>query len=86
MKALRPTSFFFCAFIGLLTTSPFWKKKNHHPNLEKTNQAIATLASLAEVTPKCAIGSINYHYFHIIGDGHQPNGRGLYTHYKDFRH
>ena len=25
----------------------------------------------------CAIGS---HYFHIIGDGHQPNSRGLYTH------
>ena len=21
--------------------------------------------------------------FHIIGDGHQPNSRGLYTHYKD---
>ena len=26
---------------------------------------------------------LNYHYFHIIGDGHQPNSRGLYTHYKD---
>ena len=25
----------------------------------------------------CAIGSINSHYFHIIGDGHQPNSRGL---------
>ena len=27
----------------------------------------------------------NSHYFHIIGDGHQPNSRGLYiyTHYKD---
>ena len=24
------------------------------------------------------------HYFRIrIGDGHQPNSRGLYTHYKD---
>ena len=23
------------------------------------------------------------HNFHIIGDGHQPNSRGLYTHYKD---
>ena len=34
--------------------------------------------------PKCAIGSINSHYFHIIGDGkNQPNSRGLYTHYKD---
>ena len=28
-------------------------------------------------------GSINSHYFHTIGDGHQPNSRGLYTHYKD---
>ena len=27
--------------------------------------------------------SINSHYFHIIGDGHQPNSRRLYTHYKD---
>ena len=32
---------------------------------------------------------LNSHYFHIIyimGDGHQPNSRGLYAHYKDFRH
>ena len=26
---------------------------------------------------------LNYHYFHIIGHGHQPNSRDLYTHYKD---
>ena len=26
---------------------------------------------------------LNSHYFHIIGDGHQPDSRGLYTHYKD---
>ena len=26
---------------------------------------------------------LNFHYFHIIGDGRQPNSRGLYTHYKD---
>ena len=26
---------------------------------------------------------LNSHYFHVIGDGHQPNSRGLYTHYKD---
>ena len=26
---------------------------------------------------------LNSHYFHIIGDGHQPNSRGLNTHYKD---
>ena len=25
---------------------------------------------------------LNSHYFHIIRDGHQPNSRGLYTHYK----
>ena len=33
--------------------------------------------------PLNVLGSINSHYFHIIGDGHQPNSRGLYTHYKD---
>ena len=27
---------------------------------------------------------LNSHYFHIIGDGHQPNSRDLYTHHKDF--
>ncbi len=26
---------------------------------------------------------LNSHYFHIVGDGHQPDSRGLYTHYKD---
>ena len=27
---------------------------------------------------------LNSHYFHIIGDGHQPNSsKGLYTRYKD---
>ncbi len=26
---------------------------------------------------------LNSHYFHIIGDGHQPDSRGLYAHYKD---
>ena len=29
-----------------------------------------------------AAGEESY-YFHIIGDSHQPNSRGLYTHYKD---
>ena len=27
------------------------------------------------------LGGLIYHYFHIIGDGHQPNSRRLYTHY-----
>ena len=71
MKALRPSKlcffFFLRSFHWLTYHEPILEKKgHHHPNLEKTNQAIATLA---EVTPKCAIGSINYHYFHIIGDG-----------------
>ena len=26
---------------------------------------------------------LNSHYFHITGGGHQPNSKGLYTHYKD---
>ena len=25
----------------------------------------------------------NSQYFHIIRDGHQPNSKGLYSHYKD---
>ena len=25
----------------------------------------------------------NSHYFHIIGDDHQPKSVGVYTHYKD---
>ena len=28
---------------------------------------------------------LNSHYFHIIGDGHQPNSRGLYTHYNYYK-
>ncbi len=30
------------------------------------------------------LSSISSHYFHIIGDGHQPNSSGFYTHYKEF--
>ncbi len=26
---------------------------------------------------------LNSHYIHVKGDGHQPNSRGLYTHYED---
>ena len=25
---------------------------------------------------------LNSHYFHIVGDGHRPNDKGLYAHYK----
>ena len=46
-------------------------------------QSIRMLLNLEHLKDICAIGSINSHYFHITGDGHQPNGRGLYTHYKD---
>ena len=32
----------------------------------------------------CVRSGLNSHYFQTIGDGHhQPNSRGLYTHYKD---
>ena len=27
---------------------------------------------------------LNSHCFPMVRDGHQPNGRVLYTHYKDF--
>ena len=26
---------------------------------------------------------LNSHWFPVVGDGHQPNRRGVYTHYKD---
>ena len=50
--------------------------------------------NLMQGFPKCSMHEIltymyhmcqglNSHYFHIIGDGHQPNNRGLYTYYKD---
>ena len=32
--------------------------------------------SLASLQVRC----LKFHSFHIAGDGHQPNGRGLYTH------
>ena len=34
-------------------------------------------------SPLHVLGSINSQYFHIIGNGHQPNSKGLYGHYKD---
>ena len=33
--------------------------------------------------PPYVRSGLNSHYFRMIGDGHQPNSRGLYTHYKD---
>ena len=43
--------------------------------------ALGKIGAIGNVTHMCQ--GLNSHYFHIIGDGHQPNGRGLYTHYKD---
>ena len=47
---------------------------SHHPK--------PSVDPLPPVTHHMCLG-LNSHYFHIIGDGHQPNSRGLYTHYKD---
>ena len=41
------------------------------------------LYSVTDVDFVRIVRCLNSHYFHIIGDGHQPNSRGLYTHYKD---
>ena len=41
----------------------------------------ATSTILSAIQHVCQ--GLNSHYFHIIGDGHQPNSRGLYTHSKD---
>ena len=48
-------------------------------------QAVTTTGLLREhdVNMFNMCQGLNSHYFHIIGDGHQPNSRGLYTHYKD---
>ena len=39
------------------------------------------------IRPRGCLGHVcqdlNSHYFHIVGDGHQPNNRTLYAHYKD---
>ena len=40
------------------------------------------------VFPPVVIGhmwrsDLNSHYFHVIGEGHQPNSGGVYSHYKD---
>lgn len=29
---------------------------------------------------QCVLGCINSQYFHIIGEGHQPNSKRLYSH------
>ena len=47
------------------------------PNSPAGTPAIATICARVQ-TP------IVSYYFHTIGDGHQPNSRGSYTHYKDF--
>ena len=44
--------------------------------------AVQVITSQSPPPPQLCQG-LNSHYFHIIGDGHQPNSRGLYTHYKD---
>ena len=51
--------------------------------LPQTMTAEITRVWLSEITMSYVRSGLNYHYFHMIGDGHQPNSRGLYTHYKD---
>ena len=49
----------------------------------KTKTTVVHLNDETKASQMCQ--GLNSHYFHIIGDGHQPNSRGLYTHYKDSR-
>ena len=44
---------------------------------------ISLLNAVSDNPYKYMCQGLNSHYFHIIGDGHQPNNRGLYTNYKD---
>ena len=47
----------------------------------RCSQKMATTFSLRIFKAYMCQG-LNSHYFHIIGNGHQPKSRGLYAHYK----
>ena len=49
--------------------------------LFKPNRTVALKRHKSQKSELCQ--GLNSHYFHIIGDDHQPNSRDLYTHYKD---
>ncbi len=53
-----------------------------HQPLKGANLHPVTIFPTRSSSLICSMG-LNSHYFHIIGDGHQPNSRGLYTHCKD---
>ena len=55
------------------------------PGSNGSNVAVAVVVGLelAKASWEQMCQGLNSHYFHIIGDGHQHNSRGLYTHYKD---
>ena len=75
---------FLAVISGVITQLPIYKAIYKGP----VTPLITELFSLESISP-CLLASthlcqgLNSHYFHIIGDGHQPNSRGLYTHYKD---
>ena len=63
-----------------------WNQKKHNPksNVEAEHKPLEKgdcSGKINQIVHLCQ--GLNSHFFHIIGDGHQPNSRGLYTHYKD---
>ena len=54
------------------------RQKTRKKNVSRAPRTIGTTEASCQMCQ-----GLNSHYFHIIGDGHQPNSRGLYTHYKD---
>ena len=61
----------------------FLLEERHVANECMINETIFGVCFLSQLNHCQMCQGLNSHYFHIIGDGHQPNSRGLYTHYKD---
>ena len=71
----------FVQVLGVILDNQFVKKSSlvRISNME----TVGVFRIFRSATNLFVRSGLNSHYFHIIGDGHQPNSRGLYTHYKD---
>ncbi len=68
----------FGAWNSVLVAESVWVK---FPRVfEYQNQGMFKIRKRPELNGPYMCQGLNSHYFHIIGDGHQPNSRGLYTH------
>ena len=65
-------------FYHLILLLPFHR---FHGTTDTKRRACSHIPTLHRDKHMCQ--GLNSHYLHIIEDGHQPNSRGLYTHYMD---